>query len=196
MLSQKEKQIIDNIAYQLSEIVFGDKNRTEYPLAQALEDIGIQIRYFVDQQFSGYLEWDPSLNYGEGGPVISINATHSVGRMNFSMAHELGHLVLGYKWLPAPYGELTNLFEKRKILNVTKYRGGQINSPKQKVEEQKVDEFAAAFLMPKKTINQLFEAENRDIEKTIIRMSNDLAVSKQAARIRMRDFLKEENYDY
>lgn len=192
MIMDKTTQIIiDEIAYQLSDIVFDDKNRKEIPLDELFNDIGISVKYFIDSDLSGYLEWDPDLNNGIGGPVIYINATHSKSRRNFSLANELGHLVLGFKWLPAPYGDKNELFNKKKVLNVTKYRGASNLTRKQKQEEQKANEFAAAFLMSAKQIDQILKEKNNDFEKTIDTMVSDLGVSPQAARIRLGNYLKD-----
>ncbi len=34
---------------------------------------------------------------GSGAIVVGVNAAHPLGRRNFSLAHELGHLVLGHR---------------------------------------------------------------------------------------------------
>ena len=164
-MDKTTQTIIDKIAYQLSDIVFDDKDRKEISLDELFNDIGISVKYFIDSDLSGYLEWDPDLNNGIGGPVIYINATHSKSRRNFSLAHELGHLVLGFKWLPAPYGDKNELFDEKKVLNVTKYRGASNLTRKQKQEEQKANEFAAAFLMSAKQIDQILKEKNNDFEK-------------------------------
>lgn len=190
-MDKTTQTIIDKIAYQLSDIVFDDKDRKEISLDEFFNDIGISVKYFIDSDLSGYLEWDPDLNNGIGGPVIYINATHSKSRRNFSLAHELGHLVLGFKWLPAPYGDKNELFDEKKVLNVTKYRGASNLTRKQKQEEQKANEFAAAFLMSAKQIDQILKEKNNDFEKTIDTMVSDLGVSAQAARIRLGNYLKD-----
>ena len=190
-MDKTTQTIIDKIAYQLSDIVFDDKDRKEISLDELFNDIGISVKYFIDSDLSGYLEWDPDLNNGIGGPVIYINATHSKSRRNFSLAHELGHLVLGFKWLPAPYGDKNELFDEKKVLNVTKYRGASNLTRKQKQEEQKANEFAAAFLMSAKQIDQILKEKNNDFEKTIDTMVSDLGVSAQAARIRLGNYLKD-----
>lgn len=190
-MDKTTQTIIDKIAYQLSDIVFDDKDRKEISLDELFNDIGISVKYFIDSDLSGYLEWDPDLNNGIGGPVIYINATHSKSRRNFSLAHELGHLVLGFKWLPAPYGDKNELFDEKKVLNVTKYRGASDLTRKQKQEEQKANEFAAAFLMSAKQIDQILKEKNNDFEKTIDTMVSDLGVSAQAARIRLGNYLKD-----
>lgn len=190
-MDKTTQTIIDKIAYQLSDIVFDDKNRKEIPLDELFNDIGISVKYFIDSDLSGYLEWEPDLNNGIGGPIIYINATNSKSRRNFSLANELGHLVLGFKWLPAPYSDKNELFDEKKVLNVTKYRGVSNLTRKQKQEEQKANEFAAAFLMSAKQIDQILKEKNNDFEKTIDTMVSDLGVSFQVARIRLGNYLKD-----
>ena len=190
-MDKTTQTIIDKIAYQLSDIVFDNKDRKEISLDELFNDIGISVKYFIDSDLSGYLEWDPDLNNGIGGPVIYINAAYSKSRRNFSLAHELGHLVLGFKWLPAPYGDKNELFDEKKILNVTKYRGASNLTRKQKQEEQKANEFAAAFLISAKQIAQILKEKNNDFEKIIDTMVSDLGVSSQVARIRLGNYLKD-----
>lgn len=93
--------------------------------------------------------------------------------------------------MPAPYGDKNELFNKKKVLNVTKYRGASNLTRKQKQEEQKANEFAAAFLMSAKQIDQILKEKNNDFEKTIDTMVSDLGVSPQAARIRLGNYLKD-----
>ena len=190
-MDKTTQTIIDKIAYQLSDIVFDDKDRKKRTLDEFFNDIGISVKYFINSDLLGYLEWDPDLNNGIGGPVIYINATYSKSRRNFFLAHELGHLVLGFKWLPAPYGDKNELFNKKKVLNVTQYRGTSNLTRKQKQEEQKANEFVAAFLMPAKQINQILKEQNNDFEKTIDTMVSNLGVSAQAARIRLGNYLND-----
>lgn len=74
MIMDKTTQtIIDKIAYQLSDIVFDDKDRKKRTLDEFFNDIGISVKYFINSDLLGYLEWDPDLNNGIGGPVIYIS---------------------------------------------------------------------------------------------------------------------------
>lgn len=38
----------------------------KYHLMNFFNDIGISVKYFIDSDLSGYLEWDPDLNNGIG----------------------------------------------------------------------------------------------------------------------------------
>jgi Zn-dependent peptidase ImmA (M78 family) len=63
---------------------------------------------------------------GSGTIVVGVNAAHSPGRRNFSLAHELGHLVLGH-------------------------RGYSVQSRHPGVERE-ADRFATEFLLPERLL--------------------------------------------
>lgn len=58
--------------------------------------------------------------------VVGVNATHSLGRRNFSLAHELGHLVLDHP--------------------------GQVIQRHDSCAEREADWFATEFLLPKRLL--------------------------------------------
>ena len=127
-------------------------------LEDAIEASGIDVRYFVDKEFDGFLKWDKQQQI----PVIAINATQPTTRQRFSIAHELGHLIMDWHWLP--YGDNDeSVFDENDILNVTLYRGAEY-SPGERREERNVNEFAAAFLMPNSLLKGLTD---RILEKEI-----------------------------
>lgn len=81
----------------------------------------------ADPEISG------ALTRGPDGPVIGFNATHSVTRKRFTVAHECGHLVLHDQ----PYF-LDRVF-----------RRDHVSSEATDVFEIEANKFAAALLMPK-----------------------------------------------
>lgn len=179
------REQIDSIAQMINKIVFDNRDKNT-PLSELLENIGIEVQYFVDSDISGYLRWDANQNK----PVIAVNAKHSEQRRRFSMAHELGHLVLAFKWLPAPYGDGIE-FDDNRILNVTKYRGKESLTANEKQEEAIVNEFAAGFLMPYDKIDELWETDGPNVELVIDKMVATFNVSEQAARVRIANYLRD-----
>lgn len=89
------EQHIDHVADTLHTLMFPN-NDDEHNLKSALEQVDIKVTYFVSDELDGFLKWDSVANQ----PIISVNALQSEVSRNFSMAHELGHLVMTFKWLP------------------------------------------------------------------------------------------------
>ncbi|GLB47270.1 hypothetical protein WR164_12490 [Philodulcilactobacillus myokoensis] len=172
------RKSIDELANIVSQIIPIPK---DFNLSKSLKSNGVDIRYFTDKKYDAFLQW----NYKKNCPVISVNATQPLVRRNFSMAHELGHLVIDYKW--NPFSGKINVNHKR-LLSV-KYRGGDYNSVAEKNDETVVNEFAAAFLIPNRLIKEEIENSDPDYLKLIDQLSNKFKVSNDMARIRLNNFL-------
>lgn len=176
---------IDKLADEINKIVFPDKQGGN--LEKALENQGIDIRYFADNSgLSGFLVWDAT----QSMPVISINALDSETRQRFSMAHELGHLIIGFRWLPVPYSDNNNLFDENKVLNVTRYRGATDLTALETLEETKVNEFAAAFLLPDSQLKRAINKNTKITNELVQKLANKYGVSEQATRIRVGNYLR------
>lgn len=115
-------------------------------------DVPIKNIDHVVNILGGQIEEDPRLSmYADGlikkndqGFIIKVSPYQTVERRNFTIAHELGHLFLhmGYK------------SDDRKWNNQEQtlyYRNGSSE------EEYQANEFAAAFLMPKKTYKKVMD---------------------------------------
>ena len=157
-MEKELRTVIDKVASLAHELVVSKRVFSNDSLEDAIEASGIDVKYFVDKNIDGFLKWDAE----QQSPVIAVNANQPETRRNFSMAHELGHLILDWKWLP--YGNNDNSrFDKSKVLNVTLYRGGTYSQTERK-EETNVNEFAAAFLMPNFLLKELVDGiENNEI---------------------------------
>jgi Zn-dependent peptidase ImmA (M78 family) len=94
-----------------------------FDITELIENAGIKLR-IKDFRFSK--TFGLSIGFGDGGPAIVVNSATgiSVERQIFTMAHELGHL----------------------ILHKESYRGDQTDESEE--EEKEADRFAGAFLMP------------------------------------------------
>lgn len=183
---------IDDIAQIAHELIISSKGFDNSQLEDAIKASGIDVQFFVNKEFDGFLKWDMQQQV----PVIAINADQPISRQNFSMAHELGHLLIDWHWLP--YGDNDNSqFNKKKVLNVTLYRGANY-SDKEQIEETNVNEFAAAFLMPNSLLKNLTE----DIKKGHISYSDALyklteksKVSMMSAGYRMKNYCNVQGID-
>jgi Zn-dependent peptidase ImmA (M78 family) len=107
------------------------------------------------------------LLYLEDGPVIGTNAAHALGRRRFTMAHELGHLVLGHH---ADFHlDLTS-----------SVHAGDPPGYDWK-HERSANTFAANLLMPAGLIRQDWMAERQ----TPARLAKRYQVSQEAIGIRL-----------
>jgi Zn-dependent peptidase ImmA (M78 family) len=102
--------------------------------------------------------------------VMHVNETHSVERQRFSIAHELGHLVLHDE-------QLQTL--------------GKLDRSGSSELEKEADEFAAKLLMPEDGVKQYFDTLRLDSEQVDVSIIKSLAtqfrVSRAVAIIRLRE---------
>lgn len=180
-MDKKLRRTIDSIAEFINEKL---KLKDATSLEDALKSAGVEVSYFTDEKYDGFLSWDKD----KKAPVISVNATHSQTRINFSIAHELGHLVLNYKWIPF---DADNPVPDGDVLSVTKYRGATDYSVNEKQEETVANEFAASFLMTNSDIKSLIDSSDFSYTQLISELSTKFNVSEQAAKIRLDNFLEE-----
>lgn len=112
--------------------------------------------------------------YDEGGAVIGVNSTHAQTRQRFTVAHEIGHLVM-HKGQP--------MFVDRFVR--VNWRNGA-----SAVEEVEANAFAAELLMPRRLVQREVEralGKRRNI--TVQQLSAELArlfqVSPEAMQYRL-----------
>jgi Zn-dependent peptidase ImmA (M78 family) len=135
------------------------------------------IEHPLDPDVSGVLAPIES-----GKWVILINSTHPETRKRFSIAHELGHLLLhGYK---TPHADRA-------------FRFRDVHSSEGNVaEEIQANQFAAELLMPRDQILRLVGAHSLDhapmdkrddeeLDRLVSRLVKQFEVSKQAMTIRL-----------
>ena len=180
-ITLKQRVLIDNLANSLRHMLPKFSNRE---LDEALKSIGIDVRYFVDKELDGFLKWDSERKQ----PIISVNAKHSLNRRNFSMAHELGHLVIDWNWIPF---NKNISFDESKVLNVTKYRGATGLTNAEKTSESLSNEFAAAFLLSNDDLKSfIFQNQDLDYVDLINKVATTFVVSSEVANIRLKNFLE------
>lgn len=179
------RKAIDDVAQVAHELIVSTKGFNNSQLEDAIEASGIDVRYFYNEEFDGFLKWDKQRQI----PIIAVNASQSATRQRFSMAHELGHLIIDWHWLP--YGKNDkSKFENNNILNVTLYRGGKYSSEEQK-EETIANEFAAAFLMPNSVLKELTDnISNSELSysEALYNLKNKSNVSMISAGYRLKNY--------
>ncbi|KQX22128.1 ImmA/IrrE family metallo-endopeptidase [Variovorax sp. Root434] len=116
---------------------------------------------------------------------IMVNKAHHPNRQRFSIAHELGHLVLHHK-------QGDNLFIDKhlsiyqRVGSATSIAYQQPGSSTTPADEREANQFASALLMPKELL--LFATKDRDLwdELDIATLASQFGVSEQAMTIRLR----------
>lgn len=116
------------------------------------------------------------------GWLILVNASHSERRRRFSVAHELGHLILhGYT---TPHADRAFLFRDAR------------SSEGSALEEIQANQFAAELLMPRELVLKAArshklehapdeDSADEDLDKLIAQMAKQFKVSRQAMTIRL-----------
>lgn len=153
---------IDQCARELRR-VFNKGDAPIRELRSLLENLGIRIfeMPIPRDEFSGFSLW-----HSEYGPCILINAKEPIGRRNFTVAHELAHLL---------YGHGPSICH---ILEI----------PSKPREEYNANQFAVELLLPRSGILRDFERRRltrAPTEKELGRMANKWGVSIQALGYRL-----------
>ncbi|MGC4102328.1 ImmA/IrrE family metallo-endopeptidase [Ferruginibacter sp.] len=111
-------------------------------------------------------------------PKIIVNTNASDTRQNFTLAHELGHVII-----PWHYGTIVDEIEEGKP---------QFNSPYWNLEHE-ANRFASEILMPFKWVYALYQ-HYPDSNYLVSEICDHCGVSEIAAKIRVRNVLNEIEY--
>lgn len=149
-----------------------------YDAPVPLEDLAklckATIRYEpFDGEVSGMVHCQPG-----GGGVIGVNSMHSSTRQRFTIAHELGHLLLHAE-------EEFHIDEKRPLA-----RRDEVSSKATDPREIEANQFAAELLMPasflRKSVGVLVEEEpGISVENAIACLARSYEVSELAMTHRL-----------
>lgn len=186
----EERKEINEKAEQVHQVVFG--GYTDYEnLEHFLELRGIDVRYVDSEEIDGYLRWDRKANC----PVIAVSVTNEAPvRRRFTMAHELGHLILDWDWeIEENNSEKEENLSKEDYLNIYAYRGKGYYTDEERKQEARANEFAAAFLIPVKKLEPIIdraEEINQSGESLVNEVAADFETSTATAQNRIVNYLK------
>jgi Zn-dependent peptidase ImmA (M78 family) len=134
--------------------------------------LGLTIAYeTLPKTISGFLQRQPS-----GRATIVVNSKHLMGRQRFTIAHEIGHFVLGH-YENEIYVDKTYSVQFRSAAH-------EVSHP----EEVQANTFAAALLMPKEMLCEDVRerAQGNHIEDDVIdALMERYRVSERALLIRL-----------
>jgi Zn-dependent peptidase ImmA (M78 family) len=148
---------IEKIATQALQRV--DLNEIPVPVEKIAKVFGLEVVEFpFHNKISGLLKKEDG--------IIGVNQNHHPVRRRFTIAHELGHFLLGHGLGDVAQEEIIDdSFDK--------------SHP----QEREANQFAASLLMPSDLIKKEIKKNGMDVET----LSKTFGVSKQAITIRLLD---------
>lgn len=123
-----------------------------HDLELSVEALGINILYsdMTDLEKDGKsVSGFARVSNQSGRPEIVVNGNEPHYRQRFTIAHELGHIILHWKWLPGKALD-PGLAE-------ISYRSELGYSPHEKKREVQANEFAAELLLPLEMVRMAME---------------------------------------
>jgi predicted transcriptional regulator len=115
---------------------------------------------------------------------IMVNKAHHPNRQRFSIAHELGHLVLHHEQGDRLFiDNQMSMYQRAGAANSIAYK--RPDSSTTPTEETEANQFASALLMPSELL--LYATKDRDVwdEFDVSRLAVEFTVSEQAMSIRL-----------
>ena len=116
------------------------------------------------------------------GYSVVINDTVTAARQRYSLAHELGHIML-----------LTTNSLPRRPTRSPRYRSGSPTTDTKKAEERLCDEIAAELLMPEELFKEEIESQGRSLHN-LPKWANSFRTSLTATAIRYWELLPEASH--
>lgn len=164
---QKAQQLLDSMTIR----------RAPIPVERIARHVGATVRYYpLDDELSGMLF------INDRQPIIGVNALHHPHRQRFTIAHEIGHLILHREKI----AERVHVDKKFPVVML--HRDTRSTQGTDWFEIQ-ANQFAAALLMPEFLLREAVGQEEYDIDdqRPIDELAKKLRVSRQALEYRNRD---------
>ena len=128
--------------------------------------LGMSVNYErLDSDVSGLMLFE------RGVAKVAINELHHRHRQRFTLAHEIGHLLL--------HATSDRVFIDRRFFRNQWSSRGELR------EEIEANAFAASLLMPRSLIEQFLEADGGITDVDVFRMATRFEVSEQAMTLRL-----------
>ena len=130
------------------------------------EALGISVQYErLASDMSGVLLVE------NGTASVAINESHHRNRQRFTLAHEIGHVLL--------HADEDRLFVDRRFFRNEWSSKGELR------EEIEANAFAASLLMPRRFVTQCIEPGAGITELDVFRLATRFEVSEQAMTLRL-----------
>jgi Zn-dependent peptidase ImmA (M78 family) len=151
-------------------LLSADASKAPIDVEEIARSKGVSIHFEkFDADVSGVLVREAS------GSVIGVQRMHPRTRQRFTIAHELGHLMLHE-------GDTVHVDRAFRV----NFRKESLDEPRD-VEETEANAFAAQLLMPQELIEKVIQSRTLDLEDAteIERLARIFFVSTQAMNIRL-----------
>ena len=136
----------------------------------------VEVKGFVYMEVDTFPDDVSALFIEKGGQNYAmVNSKHHPNRRRFSLAHELGHIILSHKWV--------DLEEEVSTIDTPPENNG--DSRHRDAREKEADIFASALLIPLAMLKKEHSKKDVDINK----LAKAFAVSPQAMTIAVMDNL-------
>ncbi len=166
---------IDKVAGIIRKYIVGN-DKTNDNIYEKIKESGVDVFDMKNDLYDGACLWDKKSKK----PIIFLDDSQGEDRKLFTLAHELGHLVLQYKWVP---GQKMKTLPEKAVLSVS-FRDKDKNVDTEELGERVINEFAGAFLMPKSLVENLLEGvEDKNLR--IKKVSEWFGVTGKAAKNRL-----------
>jgi Zn-dependent peptidase ImmA (M78 family) len=151
--------------------------------AGARKPDGIDPEKFAKEFFGAYVTYDrfdgdmAGVLIREPGrpPIIGVESDATPGRKRFTLAHELGHLILHNE----AYHVDTRFFLRN-----------ELSTRAESAMEIEANQFASNLLMPSWMLKVSVERQPFDVEESAVELASEYNVSVQAMTLRLARFLK------
>lgn len=164
-------------------LMSADAFRSPVDVGRVAEKLGAQIHYeSLEDELSGMLVVQGSKKH------ILVNASHHSNRQRFTIAHEIGHLVLHHSSGDQVFVDTKLVvYQRAGCAGASNYlMAGSTTTPEQ---EREANIFAASLLMPRALLSEFIERKNLDLadEFDIALLAVAFGVSEQAMSIRLKN---------
>lgn len=132
-------------------------------IEKAVENFGIEVKYSDMSHINSSEEISGYVHVVDGVPEMVINGFQPKLRQRFTIAHELGHVLLHWQWQPGK--------QLPDSLVEISYRKESYSSDNDIQREEQADNFAAEFLAPLDDVVQFLREIKEDIPDKEVQIS-------------------------
>ena len=130
-------------------------------------DLDISVNFErLDSDVSGLVLFE------NGNAKVAINEAHHRNRQRFTLAHEIGHVLLHVK-------------DKDRVFVDRRFFRNEVSSKGELREEIEANAFAASLLMPEKFVEEHIDSGEGITDVEVFRMATKFEVSEQAMTLRL-----------
>ena len=151
------------------------------PVEKLARLLGARLRFSpLDEELSGMI-------YIKGNtPIIGVNSHHHPNRQRFTIAHEIGHILLHREEI------IDQVHVDKKFPVLMRDANSATGTDLMEIE---ANQFAAELLMPSFLLSEMLNKHGFDIddEQPLERLAKNFRVSRQALEYRIRNMIQDQH---